>query len=283
NSPRDIQPKNYYEGEEGANGLQYAPKELVEDTDALVRALIVESLESEFLATLLTTPKAFVQRSTAFYYDVDSDSDGPAPVTLEGETPRQGLLSQPSWLVKMSEPDHNSPIKRGLWIQESLLCGDVPDVPIEGVPFLEIGGRPLRDALAEHLDAGASCALCHQFLDPLAMPLEQFDLFGRYRTEEEGAPVRVDGTLAWSEGVLDISGPVSNPSELVAALSSSREAIGCFLAHAFEFWLGRDISEGDYPAIQDAYLAYSESGGNFNAALRSMLTSYSFTTRAPKN
>jgi hypothetical protein len=271
-TPRDVFPS----GTPGAETAQYQPDALVEETDLLVKHLVETALESSFLKTLLTSSLAYVRKSSAIFYNLTSESDDPERVTLGT---RQGLMSQPAWLVAFSEPDHNNPIRRGLFIQESLLCGHIPDIPIDGVPVLDRKNRTLREALSAHRNTDSSCFGCHQFMDPLGLPFEQFDHFGRFRTEELGAPVDTSGRIAFSGGELDVLPDVDGPEALASALAASEQVERCFLAHAFEFWLGRSLTPGDEPVLELAHRIYRESGGNFNRSLKVLLLSDIFRKR----
>ena len=43
---------------------------------------------------------------------------------------RAGMLTHPAWLVAHSKNLDNDIVSRGKWIQEKLLAGHIPDVPI---------------------------------------------------------------------------------------------------------------------------------------------------------
>ena len=281
NVAKDHKPKEVISEEEapGIKDVHYAPEDLVRETDRLIGDLIEDSLHHDFLATLLTTPKGYISQKTAIFYNLSSQSEDPEAVEFDS-TQRKGLMMQPSWLVAFSEPDHNSPIRRGLFMQESLLCGVNPRVPIEGVPPLVISSKKsLRETLAEHLKTDNSCGGCHLIMDPLAFPFEQFNDFGFYRTEEAGRPVEVHGTLRWSAGEFDESGDVADPYELVEKLARSEQVKRCFIRHAFEFWMGRPATVGDKPTLETAHQRYNDSGGDFDQMLKSILLSTTFRER----
>ncbi|MEM9462229.1 MAG: DUF1588 domain-containing protein [Myxococcota bacterium] len=278
---KDLDPIDVFpDGTPGADKAKYRPNTLVEDTDALLHRVIETSLTDDFLATMLTTTEGFVTADSAIFYNQTSESEDRVLTSFSPQE-RQGIMMQPSWLVAFSEPDHNSPIRRGLFIQESMLCGQIPEIPIDGVPPLELSeDKTLRETLEIHLDTEASCSACHLYMDPLGLPLEQFDLFGRHRVLEVGAPVDTTGTLAWLGGEFDGEGDVADPFEMMARLAESRHVTRCFVAHAYEFWMGRSVEEYDLELIEQATAAYLDEGGNFNAALRQILNSNVFKHRS---
>jgi hypothetical protein len=52
----------------------------------------------------------------------------------------------------------------------------------------------LRERLEQHR-ADPTCATCHNRIDPLGFALENYDVLGRWRTEEEGKPIDASGQL----------------------------------------------------------------------------------------
>ena len=43
---------------------------------------------------------------------------------------RKGMLTHPAWLIAHAQNTETDPVKRGRWVQEKLLAGTVPDIPI---------------------------------------------------------------------------------------------------------------------------------------------------------
>lgn len=101
-------------------------------------------------------------------------------------------------LAVSSYPNRTSPVLRGKWILESLL-GTPPPPPPPSVPALEeahAGATPktIRLRLEQHRRDPA-CAACHSRIDPLGFGLENYDVLGRWRTEDAGVPVDTRGEL----------------------------------------------------------------------------------------
>jgi len=283
NVAKDEKPEDVFpEGTEGAGDAKYRPQDFVAETNMLVDKIVDESLHQDFLATMLTTTEGFIDKDTAIFYNRSSESGDPELVTFAPDE-RRGIMTQPSWLVAFSETDHTNPIRRGLFIQESLLCGEVPDIPIDDVPLLDYKTQTMREALAEHSPEGTTCYGCHTMMDPLGLPLEQFDHFGRKREMEQGRPVEVHGFLRWSRGDFAEAGEVSDPFQMAERLADSRTVEHCFMQHAFEYWIGRKPTGGDARAIEAARRAYTDSGGDFDAAMKAILTSDVYLLRTLPN
>jgi hypothetical protein len=138
-------------------------------------------------------------------------------------------------------------------------------------------------------------------MDPLGLPFEQFDHFGRYRTaelvvdreatEKKGkqgklgtrimttAPLDTTGAIDGS-GDAKLDAPVKGPRDLIGKLAKSERVEQVFVRHVFRYFLGRNEALSDGPVLIAAHRAYKESGGSMNALITSLLTSDSFLYRA---
>jgi mono/diheme cytochrome c family protein len=309
---------------------------LVADTDRLVEYILEQ--DRDVLRELLTTNKSFVAYKSAaeskkqiarervkfqedaqknpekfknkvfrtqvkLVYEAYGLEDFPdqQPIELPPDQ-RAGILTQPSWLVANSTTLDNHAIHRGKWIRERLLGNVVPDVPITVDAQLPIAPeKTLRERMA--VTEQAYCWQCHQLMNDLAYPFEQYDHFGRFRKGESvldpeataknvdkkgkslgpvmrDAPLRTDGLVA-HVGDPALEGPVSGPVELVKRLASSERVEQVFVRHAFRFWLGRNESPGDAATLQAMHKAYRASGGSMKALLTAILASESFLYRVP--
>lgn len=129
---------------------------------------------------------------------------------------RRGLLGQGSVLLLTSMGNRTSPVLRGKWVMEVLL-GTPPPPPPPGVPDLEQtkgehAGRQLttRERMEIHR-ASPVCNACHQFMDPIGVSLDNFDLTGKWRIRENGMPLDTRGD--YYDG-----SRVTAPDELTAAM-----------------------------------------------------------------
>ncbi|MGK0482467.1 MAG: hypothetical protein ACJAQ3_002447 [Planctomycetota bacterium] len=212
---------------------------------------------------------------------------------------RMGLLTHPSWLIAHSTNFHPDAVRRGRWIREKLLAGRVPDVPITvDAQVPDDPHRTFRERV-ESVTMGQECWRCHQHMNPLGLPFEAFDDFGRFRTVEPlehpdnliergngkttfdvypTAPVvttgRLDGT-----GDAGLDGDVADPFELIERLARSDRVRQSIIRHAFRFYMGRNETLADSRALIDADQAYLESGGRFREVIVSLITSDSFRFR----
>ena len=209
---------------------------------------------------------------------------------------RKGILTHPAWLVAFSQNTQSDPVIRGRWIREKLLAGRVPDVPITvDAQIPEDHTKTLRARL-DSVTSAPECWKCHEYMNPLGLPFEIYDDFGRYRMEEllehpenvigkkgylnlyKSLPVDSAGTL---EGTGDpaLDGDVRDAMDLITRIAKSSRARQSIIRHAFRFYMGRNEMLSDSQTLIDADKAYVESGGSFKAVIVSLLTSDSFIYR----
>lgn len=212
---------------------------------------------------------------------------------------RKGILSHPAWLIAHSLNFHTDPIKRGRWIREKLLAGRVPDVPITvDAQVPEHPEKTFRQRV-EEVTTDDTCWKCHKHMNPLGLPFEAFDDFGRFRTEElmehpdnlikrgNGkttfdqyplAPIDTTGALLGTHDA-SLDGEVDDPFEMIDKLAKSDRVRQSFIRYAFRFYMGRNEVLSDSQTLIDADNAYVQSGGSFKAVIVSLLTSDSFMYR----
>ena len=211
---------------------------------------------------------------------------------------RKGILTHPAWLVAHSGNFATDPIRRGKWIREKLLAGRVPEIPITvDAQVPENPHQTLRERI-ESVTSQSQCWKCHRKMNPLGMPFENFDDFGRVRSEEslenevnlikqmpgneadlyKGKAINTEGYL---EGTDDASldGKVKDSFELIDRLAKSDRVRQSIIRHAFRFFMGRNEMLSDSQTLIDADRAYLSSGGSFKAVVLSLLCSDSFRYR----
>jgi len=166
----------------------YLVESMEMETRAFVTATIRENLPSR---VLVAADFAFVNDRLARHYGLPGAMNitGSAmrKIALPPDSPFGGLLTQAAILKVTANGTSTSPVVRGAWIMERLI-GERPPPPPASVPAVEPdirGAKTIRELLVQHTKS-ASCAGCHARFDPVGLALENFDIFGGWRTRYRG-------------------------------------------------------------------------------------------------
>jgi hypothetical protein len=203
-------------------GLEAA---MAEETRLFVRNLFHR--QQLTLDALFTSAVSFVNGPLGALYGLDQANDDAfveVDLTTHG---RAGLLSQASWLSVHSNPALPSPVKRGLFVRERLLCQEIPDPPPDvNDSFQEHGTEPKseRELFDRHFEQ-PSCHSCHQLIDPIGFAFSQFDAIGALReVDSYGAAVDASGEVV---GLATGNIKVGNHLELGRVLAHSEQVEAC--------------------------------------------------------
>jgi mono/diheme cytochrome c family protein len=209
--------------------------------DSLVR-------EDRSILELLTAEYTFVNERIAKHYGIPNVT-GNAFQRVPVPDARRGILGHGSILTLTSVADRTSPVMRGKWVMEVLL-GSPPPPPPPNVPLFEetspaANGKLLtvRERMEQHRKNPA-CASCHRAIDPLGLALENFDVTGKWRIKDNGAPI--DASSEMYDGT-----PIDGPATLRNALLKRKDAfLLSFTENLMTYALGRRIEHTDMPAIR---------------------------------
>ena len=255
---------------------------LVYDLNALV--LHVLKKDKQVLKTLLTTPEYLIHvnshrdHGNPLVYNLPPDWKPSSKPFKFPEGQRMGILTHPAWLVAHSGNFDNDPILRGHWIRYKLLGGSVPDIPITvDAKLPEDENMTLRERM--HVTRAEECYKCHSKMNPLGLPFEQYDHFGRFRFLELDKPVDVTSKIV-NSGVPEVDGEIRTPFELIERLANSTHCEQVFVRYVFRFFMGRNETLGDAKTLQEAHKAYVDNDGSMKALVLSLLISDSFLFRA---
>ena len=250
--------------------------EVYPDFDEALRAAMTEEAKLFFgdyldngqpVATMVLPDFAYRNNRLAEHY-------GMAPVGSSGMlrlpatgTDRRGLLSLGAWLTAQSDAEHSSPIRRGLWVSDRLLCAPVPPPP----PGLEVdpidlgGGQSVREQLEQHR-SDPSCASCHKLLDVLGIGFEEYDATG-----QEILGVAIDNL-----GELPDGRTFEGGAELAALYQDSDVFVRCLSQKLFTYAVGRQPLPYDAPDLHGAADAVYADGGDLRALIDALVHTPAF-------
>ncbi len=228
----------------------------------------------------------FVDANVSQIYGIPGDFKEFTRVDLPEH--RTGVLTQPAVLSMSSHVDVTSPVKRGKWVLERILCSapppppmNVPDPPKapNGKEFLE---SQIREKMAAHELQGSSCKGCHSAMDPIGFSFESYDAIGAYRSEYlDGVPVDASGKLpAPTKDNPSKTVPIKDALDLADDLAQDARFPACFTEQLAAFGQGRDM-KGSSDSCEVKTIAASSIGTEKTASevIVAIVLGKSFRTR----
>jgi hypothetical protein len=259
--------ESYYSDWLGLKGF----KEVARDDAALTSDLIT-TLESSLLmsATSLYASAApnieslfsgesyYLNDKLRTFYGLTGGGPMLESVALPNEA-RRGIVTHPGLMTLLARPNASNPIARGLFVQRTLLCNEIPPPP-QGVVIPQLPpampGLPTRARLEQHTQEPL-CASCHDQIDPPGFALENYDAVGRFRTQDAGLPVDTSGSMQ-SGG--DTGGAFATGGEFLDRLAKSSDVKRCFAKHYLGFAVARDLAPEDTCALSRLADDFAKSG-----------------------
>jgi Protein of unknown function (DUF1592)/Protein of unknown function (DUF1588)/Protein of unknown function (DUF1587)/Protein of unknown function (DUF1595)/Protein of unknown function (DUF1585) len=227
---------------------------------------------------LLTAKYTFVNASLAKIYGLPAPAQALAwqRVDFPPGMARAGFLTQGTNLAAGSHGIRPSTTRRGQMVREQLLCQDVPPPPPgvnANVPPAMPGETEQQTFLRHTTDA--TCASCHNLMDPIGLGLSGFDETGAARTKDSnGQPVSVQGRVVGFTPP-DFNGPI----ELAQKLAGSAEFKACFARQLFRYVYGRVEVDQDMPGIAELEQSFAGSGWEFRKGVSALVQSAGFRYR----
>jgi hypothetical protein len=229
------------------------------------------------VSTLLTAPFTFVNAKLAAFYGIP----GPPGSTFQrvdlDPNQRAGFLTQGAFLATHAKPNQTSPVHRGKFVRQQLLCTVPPPPP----PNLQIQPPSLnprlstRERFAEH-SQNPFCAGCHKLMDPIGLGFESFDGVGRFRATEQGMPIDDSGELIGT----DVDGTFTGAAALGQRLAASADVEDCVVTQWFRYGYGRAESPAeDSCSLATLNDAFAASGGNVRELLIALTQTDAFMYR----
>jgi len=226
------------------------------------------------MLSLLDADHTFVNARLAQFYGMEG-VEGAAWHRIEGlqRQGRGGILGMATTLATQSGATRTSPILRGNWVSEVLLGERLPRPP-KDIPQLadEVPEGLSERQLFEQHSNDASCAKCHQRIDPFGFALERFDAIGRRRENDlVGRPIdtitllpdgsKIDGLAGLRDYLLD----------------TRRDAfLDQFGRKLLGYALGRQIQLSDEPLLAEMMTQLAENDYRVAVAIETIVLSDPF-------
>ena len=225
------------------------------------------------LETLLTAPYSALNAELATLYGVAGVSGSELSRASLDPAQRAGVLTQASFLAAKAGPDQSSPIHRGVFVREQILCQPLPPPPPEAnaMPPQLDAKMTTKERFAAHR-ADPACASCHNLIDSIGFGFERYDAMGVWRTTENGKPIDAAGELVGT----DVDGPFTGAVELGKRLGASKQVEACLVQQMFNFSFGREKTDADACTVQTLEGAFARSGRDLRALLLQLVQTDAF-------
>lgn len=247
------------------------------ETGALIDRVIFD--EPRSYLDLFRLEETYVDPGLAAHYGLASSPQGGASWVSYAGTERAGILSHGSVLAAFSKFSDTSPTQRGILVRTRLMCQRIEsppaDVDVDQPPGGADNPACKSERYAMHQDTSTSCYNCHSLMDPIGFGLERYDIGGRYRTHDDGAPnCTIDG-----QGALPGYGSFSGPRELASRLIESRLLDACVVRQLYTFAIGYPPQAADAATINHLTARFREGGHRLKDLLLDYVSSPEFATR----
>ena len=234
--------------------------------------------EDKSALELYSADYTFVNERLAKHYGIPNVAGTQFRRVTYPNADRRGILGQGSVLVQTSLGNRTSPVLRGKWIMEVLLGSDPPPPP-PNVPDLEQtqeakDGKALttRERMEMHRE-NPTCNTCHQYIDPIGLALDGFDVTGRVRYRENGAPLDTRGQLY--DGT-----PLTSLADLTQALlRRPTPLVRAFTQNLMAYAVGRRMEPFDQTAIRRIVRDAAKQNYRISAFVLGVVNSDAFRTR----
>lgn len=229
--------------------------------------------------TMLTAPYTFLNGALSKYYGIKGPSGDALQKFELPEGQAAGILTQGGLLAVLAKPNQTSPIHRGKFVRERLMCQMMPPPPddVDITPPEVDPSLPTRERYKQH-SIDPACGGCHQLMDPIGFGFEHYDALGRWRDEEAGQPIDASGEIAGAK-----DGAFDGVPDLAAMLVET-EALGrCVTVQWFRYTQGRAESKSDACTLDGLAAEFAASGRRIPDLLVALTQTDAFLyRRAPK-
>ena len=237
------------------------------------------------LKSLLTDTSTFVDEYTAPIYGLPKPTAAKADATgmmLADTTTQQrsGILTQAGLLAAFAHETTDSPVLRGVFVMDRLLCSAPPPPPpgVTGaITETTQSGAPMttRDRVAMTHESG-SCASCHHTIDGYGFGFSHYDAIGRWRDTENGLTVNAKG---WIANTRDSDGTYDGAVELGQTLAKSGQVRDCVASQWYRYSMGLGAADVDSCSFAPVAKSFLDSDGNLQELMIATVTSDAFRNR----
>jgi len=249
-----------------------------EEIQRFIEHVILEDDGS--LQTLLTADYSFMNETLASFYgnDVAEAVTGPEFRQVQLDSSRRaGFLSSAGLMATHANLNQSSPVFRGKFVREQLMCDTLPLPPNDLViepPQLD-PNKTTKEQF-EEIGANPACGGCHSLMNPIGFIFEHYDGIGQWRDQQNGKDIDATGEVVATN---DIDGTYDGAVELASALANSTQVQECVASQWFRFGYNRTVTEEDTCSMEQLNDVFRSSGFDVKALLLALTQTNAFLYR----
>ncbi len=228
-------------------------------------------------ASLLSSRSTYINEPLAVVYGISGVSGTDLVAHELPAAERAGLLTLAGFLTAHSGESEGSPIFRGKFLRERLLCDPMPPPP-DNIPPLPAAAVDvgIKQRHLEHA-AVSPCKDCHLRMDFIGFGLDNFDALGTYHQTDALGPIDAAGQVYGLDG----TDPTFNgPLELMQLLGGSDQVRRCLTKEWFRYAFARREAAADRASFDAAYAAFGGSNYDIRELLVALAKTRSFSYRS---
>ncbi|MFO0722331.1 MAG: DUF1592 domain-containing protein [Myxococcota bacterium] len=246
---------------------------MIGETDAFLDDLIKND-KSALL--LLSSDQSFVNKTLADFYGLSFPAGADPSRFVAVTSGRIGLGSQGAVLTNSAggNASFTNPIKRGHWIAKKLFCNEPPPPPpnVPPLPAATQANPTIRGRLAAHLNQ-PSCVNCHATMDTFGLGAENYDAFGKYRSNYPDQ-ARVDASGSFPDGT-----PFADSVDMYTKLADQAAARDCVAEQLMRLALSRALNQSERCVAEGVAKSSLTRDAHFSDLIASVATTQGFLTQ----
>jgi mono/diheme cytochrome c family protein len=234
--------------------------------------------ENRSVLDLMNADYTFVNERLARHYGIKGVFGSEFRRVRVNEPARYGLLGKGAVLLATSHPTTTSPVLRGKWVLENIVGTPPPAPPANLDTALKTdppGSAPktMRAQMERHR-TNPVCASCHQTMDPIGFALENFDVDGKWRTQDR------TGLALDTADVLNNGASITGVVSLREALVKRPDVfVQTLTEKLLVYALGRGLTAEDMPTVRKIVRESGQQQYRFTALLQGIVESTPFQMR----
>lgn len=259
---------------------------MVQEMEAFFKHVTFDS--SGKFQELYTADYTMLNDTLGRFYGIGSGLG--ASFTKVPNNQRGGILMMGGIMASNASTEETSPVKRGVFVREQLMCDPLPPFPRDvAIPNPDLDPtKPMRQRFEEH-SVNPDCQSCHKYFDDIGFTLENFDASGKYREREkmydwatfdildeldiltQGKVINVDGG--------DDERYFADRWEFSEMMANADSTKSCMTTQYYRYVAGYTLEEADNCAIENLNKTFADSEFDIQSLLIGITQLDSFSVR----